>query len=346
MNQRNESDEDVARAIIGKLEKTPGISFAECARNARALGRLSLAVELLEREPSAQLQVPLLLEFGKDELALSKAIQSGNSDLVYDVILYLKSKLGTAEFLMRIRSNREVFALFVKYCKEFNPKLLRDLFIQEDWRSEEAFTFIPESFEALSVPEQLSALQNAVERFDHAKDDFNKKITEDQIKLIRHQVKLEEKFAKKFVGLTVHKTLEALLQDSQWKLAEEFKKDYQMSDRHFWFLKVEVLARLKQWEELEKFMRSIRKPVIGLEHFALAAHKYGNVVEAQKYLLKVDDEQKLRCMLKMGMLDEAADLAIKQKDPVAMGAVLDKCRREDSTVTAKLQAAKTALGYT
>ena len=57
MNQRNESDEVLAKAIIAKLEKTPGIPFAECARNARALGRVRLAVELLERETSAQLQV-------------------------------------------------------------------------------------------------------------------------------------------------------------------------------------------------------------------------------------------------------------------------------------------------
>ena len=243
-------------------------------------------------------------------MALSKAILSGNSDLVYDVILHLKQRLGAAEFLMRIRNNREVFALFVKYCREINPKMLRDLFIQEDWHSEEAFTFIPESYEALSVAEQITALQNAAERFDHAKDEFNKKVTEDQIKLTRHQMKLEEKFpARKFVGLTVQRTLKSLLHDQSFKLADEFKKDYQISDRQFWFVKLDVLAATGQWEELEKFSKSSRKPTIGLEHFATAAAKNGNRTEAQKYLLRVEDDQKLRCMLKLGLLEDAAEVS-------------------------------------
>lgn len=229
MNQRNEPDELVARAIISKLEKTPGISFAECARKARALGRIRLAIDLLERETSAQLQIPLLLEFGKEDLALSKAIASGNADLVYDVILHLRSKMSSADFLMKIRSSKEVFALFIKYCKELNPKSLRDLFFQEDWRTDEGMTFVPEAFyEELTTTERLAALQNAAERFEGAKDEFNRKITEDQIKLIRQQMKLEEKFGKSYRNLTVHQTLASLLQDQYYKLADEFKKDFQV----------------------------------------------------------------------------------------------------------------------
>lgn len=229
MNQRNEPDELVAKAIIAKLEKTPGISFAECARKARALGRMRLAIDLLERETSAVLQIPLLLEFGKEDLALNKAILSGNSDLVYDVILHLKSKMNSGDFLMKIRGNKEVFALFIKYSKQLNPQILRGLFFQEDWHTEEGLTFAPEAFyENLTTSERLTALQNALERFERAKDDFNRKVTEDQIKLIRQQMKLEEKFNKNYLSLTVHQTLESLLQDQYYKLADEFKKDFQV----------------------------------------------------------------------------------------------------------------------
>lgn len=110
-------------------------------------------------------------------------------------------------------------------------------------------------------------------------------------------------------------------------------------------MKIEVLAKNSQWEELEKFSKSVRKPPVGLEVFALTSFKYNNRIEAQKYVVRVDDDQKLRCLLKMSFLDEAADLAIKQKDPVSLDMVLDKCRREDSAVAARITAAKTQMGF-
>ncbi|XP_055354396.1 vacuolar protein sorting-associated protein 16 homolog [Paramacrobiotus metropolitanus] len=345
MNQRNEPDEAVARAIIGKLAKTPGISFAECARKARSLGRNKLAMDLLEHETSAQLQIPLLLELGREEVALTKAIASGNSDLVYDVILHLKAKMTAAEFLMKIRSSKEVFALFIKYCKELNPGQLRDLFVQEDWRTDEGLTFVPEAFfEKLSPAERLAALQSAMERFEHGRDEFNKKITEDQIKLIKQQNKLEEKFNRGYTGLTVHQTLELLLNDGFYKMADDLKKDFQIADRHFWLVKIDVLARNAHWEELEKFSKSVRKPPVGLEHFAVAAFRYHGRNEAYKYAMRVDEENKLKCFVKIGLLEEAAEWAIKQKDGEGLNKVLEKCRRDDVALISKITAAKTQLG--
>ncbi|CAG8835842.1 4656_t:CDS:2, partial [Racocetra persica] len=50
---------------------------------------------LLDYEPRAADQVPLLISMQEDELALIKAIESGDTDLV---MLHLKRKLPLAEF--------------------------------------------------------------------------------------------------------------------------------------------------------------------------------------------------------------------------------------------------------
>lgn len=76
-------DEDtIARTIVQRLKSKPGISFEEIARTAFDEGRGRLATELLNYEPRAGKQVPLLLSMEEDEVALDKAIESLDTDLI------------------------------------------------------------------------------------------------------------------------------------------------------------------------------------------------------------------------------------------------------------------------
>jgi hypothetical protein len=52
----------------------------------------------MDYECSANLQVPLLLRLGEDRPALVKAIESGNTDLVYTVLLHLRENMPLGEF--------------------------------------------------------------------------------------------------------------------------------------------------------------------------------------------------------------------------------------------------------
>ena len=67
--------------IFDKLSEKPGISYAEVAKEAFKVGRIKLATKLLEYEPFAADQVPLLLSMQQDELALKKSIDSCDTDL-------------------------------------------------------------------------------------------------------------------------------------------------------------------------------------------------------------------------------------------------------------------------
>jgi hypothetical protein len=52
----------------------------------------------MDYEPRASLQVPLLLRLGEDRPALVKAIESGDTDLVYTVLLHLRENMPLGEF--------------------------------------------------------------------------------------------------------------------------------------------------------------------------------------------------------------------------------------------------------
>uniref|UniRef100_A0A671K5J1 Vacuolar protein sorting-associated protein 16 homolog n=1 Tax=Sinocyclocheilus anshuiensis TaxID=1608454 RepID=A0A671K5J1_9TELE len=81
VQQKEESDEVIAKAVSVKLADAAGISYSEIATKAYESGRTELAIKLLEFEPRSGEQVPLLLKMKKSPLALSKAIESGDTDL-------------------------------------------------------------------------------------------------------------------------------------------------------------------------------------------------------------------------------------------------------------------------
>ncbi|CAD6925986.1 unnamed protein product [Tilletia controversa] len=102
------ADEEVTEAIVRKFEGMLGegvsVSYAEIARVAWGMGRIRLATKLLEYEARAVDQVPLLLNMHEDKLALVKAIESGDTDLVYHVLLRLKSQLSRGDFFRIIQA--------------------------------------------------------------------------------------------------------------------------------------------------------------------------------------------------------------------------------------------------
>ena len=70
----NSSPESLAKLIVGKLSKVQGISYARIASAAYKNGQQELATLLLEHEPKAADQVPLLTYMQQDDLALLKGI--------------------------------------------------------------------------------------------------------------------------------------------------------------------------------------------------------------------------------------------------------------------------------
>ncbi|CAH3134156.1 unnamed protein product, partial [Porites lobata] len=225
VQQANVVDEEIARGINSKLGETPGISYSEIASKAVDCGRTHLAIKLLDYEAKAADQVPLLMRMNKDDLALEKAIMSGDTDLVYMVVMHLKDNLTLGEFLMAIRYRPVALSLYIKYCKD------QDLFYQDDQLMNSGNAFVQDSYSEKTIESKMNTLSKAQMSYQQGGFQFYSKATEEQMKLMEYQVKLEEKYRKTFMDLSLSDTIYQVRSDL--KVAEQLKKEFRVPDKRF-----------------------------------------------------------------------------------------------------------------
>ncbi|EFA13302.2 Vacuolar protein sorting-associated protein 16 homolog-like Protein [Tribolium castaneum] len=330
VGQSHLEEETVAREIAEKLGNTPGISYSEIASTASQFGRKKLAIKLLDYESKASEQVKLLLELTENTPALVKAIESGDTDLVYMVILKLREKMALGDFKMTIRSFPVAQSLYIKYCKEHNTQALNEIYIQEDDFSAQAQTFIMESLDDKKSHMRDSLLTSAAEAYRKGRKDLNASLCDDYLKLSRFQRQLDEKSGQqKYTGKSVHETCLLLLKSNEVKLAEKFRNDYKIPDKRFWWLRIQSLAHLEDWTELEKFSKAKKSP-IGYAPFVDICLEKNNRHEALKYLPRVGDDLKVKYYIKAECLEDAAKIAFEQKDIQSLLYVQTKCPSNSS----------------
>ncbi|CAN0099865.1 unnamed protein product [Bubo scandiacus] len=316
VQQKDKSDEEVAHAINQKLGDTPGISYSEIAARAYDCGRTELAIKLLE---------------------------AGDTDLVYTVVLHLKNELNRGTFFMTLQNQPVALSLYRQFCKHQERETLKDLYNQDDNHQELGNFHVHSSYSEKRIEGRVGALQNALDEYYKAKNEFAAKATEDQIKLLRLQRHLQEDFDKPYLDLSLHDTVSNLILDGHHKRAEQLYREFKIPDKRYWWLKISALANRGDWEELEKFSKSKKSP-IGYLPFVEISVKHHNRYEAKKYTPRVTPEQRVKAFVLVGDLDQAADAAIEHKNETEMNFVLSKCTAStDAAVAEKLNRARAQL---
>lgn len=342
VQQANVDDEEIARAINSKLGETPGISYSEIASKAVDCGRTHLAIKLLDYEAKAADQVPLLMRMNKDDLALDKAIMSGDTDLVYMVVMHLKDNLTLGEFLMAIRHRRVALSLYIKYCKEQDRRTLVDLFYQDDQFLNSGNAFVQDSYSEKTLEAKNKTLSKAQMSYQQGNFTFYAKATEEHIKLMEYQDKLTEKYRKTFMDMSLSDTIYQCVLLGDLKAAEQLKKEFKVPDKRFYWLKVRALAESKSWLELDRFSKA-RKSPIGYEPFFDACLEFDSKIEAEKYVPRVLPENKVACFVKLGKFEDAAETAFSQKSEEGLDLVLGKCASSNRTLASRIQEMKAHL---
>jgi len=324
--QKNLSDDKIADDIRKKLINSNRISYASIAEKAVEVGRKELAIKLLEFESRASEQVRLLSKLGKHRIAVEKAVASGNTDLAYEAITRLRERSSLSDFLVAIRQQPVAYKLHLKYCKEQNKRMLKDLHEQEDNFLELAHCHIQDSFGAFREDERNVSLHSALDSFNKARNDFNAKMTEDQIQLVKEQTLMDSDT--NYTDCSLYDTLLMLLSRNQNSQAEQMKKHFKVSDKRWWWLKITALSNQRNFKDLESFSK-VKKSPIGYLPFIEACLRNNAHDEACKYIPKVAKDQQVTAYIKTGNLESAAKLAIQTRNICDLDLVYKKCGPND-----------------
>ncbi len=201
VRQEGVDDEIILTMITEKLKRVEGVSYANVASMAHRVGKKALAIKLLEREERAGEQVPLLLNMGETRRALSQAIKSGETDLVYLVLLHMKKKMEPSKFFSIVNEKEFEIArnLLVTYCREQDLEFLKLFYHALELPHEAAAMNVYEAVSSIYAHED-SDLTTQKKSLITAKDLYNKKkdfavdakACEDQVKLLEFQNKLDQ----------------------------------------------------------------------------------------------------------------------------------------------------------
>ncbi|OAA67065.1 vacuolar protein sorting [Niveomyces insectorum RCEF 264] len=311
----SEPDEVLCQLVVDKLAGKPGISFEKIARAAYDEGRGRLATELLNHEPRAGRQVPLLLSMEEDELALDKAIESGDTDLACFVIEQLRRKLPLAAFFKTVNSRPVATALVESSAiREGDNTLLKDMYYQDDRRVSGASVFIRE---ALRQPDNRTASDKlalaAKLLVDNQKESaFELGILKEATTLLRMQEAFDRDLTDTFTGLSVNETMFKLIRLGYHGRAKKLQSEFHVPERVAWWIRLRALVAKRDWNELEDIAKA------------------GNTRLATTFVpkcLNLEPGAAISMYEKCGMRVKAAQEAVKAKDAEAWSRLLDAAGR-------------------
>jgi vacuolar protein sorting-associated protein 16 len=287
---QNVPDETIKETIKKKLEPYPRISYLDVASAAYQMGKRRLATMILDMEQQAADQVPLLLSMQEEELALQKAINSEDTDLIYLTLIHLEKSRGDIDSFYRlIYSHAEAANLLKIYYRNkvtnSDKSLLHNLLVFGKNYLEAGTACVNQAYLQTGVGKEVSKMQlikEAVSLFGQGRDiGFSKAMTEEQVDLLDFQQTLSLRSDRNFADLSISETINNLVvlsmqnpsDTARWEneIAKIVKK-FKVSEKMLWYIKLHCYSRAGQWALLLKFANE-RKSPIGYKPFAIALIK-------------------------------------------------------------------------
>ena len=338
--RHSSSDENtICKAVVNKVGSKPGISFETIARAAYNEGRAHLATELLNHETRAGKQVPLLLSMEEDEIALDKALESGDTDLVFFVLLHLKKKLPLAAFF-RVLTNRPVATALVEASAASQDKdMLKSLYYQDDRPLDGANILFSEALTQTAPQTKADKLKLASKVLTDSKDPsatVYKSACQEAQALIRIHDALDREIASdtegssvpKFTGISVNATILRLVTLGYGKRAAKIQSEFRVPEKTWWWLRLRGLVAKRDWGELEAVAQQ-RKSPIGWEPFFNEILGAGNQKLAGQFVAKctgLTAQGRGEMYVKCGMVTKAGEELLKAKDLEGLEGLKGKAR--------------------
>ncbi|GAA5970464.1 hypothetical protein JCM3765_007628 [Sporobolomyces pararoseus] len=328
----------VPTAATSTSNPTMELSSADIALTAFNLGRTRLALMLVEKEMRCDKKIGMMNRMGEIERALEEAEKSGDSDLVYSVLLPMLANRASGDVFRLLPTYPLSTSLLQLYAHDSDRKLLRDFYYVDDRRWESALLELEESAELREdeFGERVEKVRKAGKRFSEDKEyGFEAKMTEEHVKLLILQQTLESESSnkRKYVGLSVNDTIRTCILDGLEKKVDKIKKDFSVPDKRFWYVKMKSLVAIRDWDALDNFSRS-RKSPIGYEPWVDALIAAGAQRQAVKYIEKCEGRNRVELFVKAGEWVLGGEEAVRRGE---RGKLLDlKSRAPNSIIAAQL----------
>jgi hypothetical protein len=132
VQDRTVDDVTLAHMIAKVMSQHSGASYIEAARAASLCGRQTLAIHLLQQEQRAQQQVFLLMQMGQEDLALQKACESDEVDLIILVLCKLIAQRSEQQILNAFSTNPKaqqwltIGSMYFRPWRKIHRRLLED----------------------------------------------------------------------------------------------------------------------------------------------------------------------------------------------------------------------------
>ncbi|UJR14874.1 hypothetical protein I4U23_001859 [Adineta vaga] len=355
-NPANTNEEIIAETIKKRLADVPGIPFIDIVKAANQAKKYIVAERLLDVKVSLSDQIDMLLMLNKRQEALQKALACGDTDLALFVLMRIKSSgdVNLTDFNLQLAKLKTLPLNLLLQCLEERDRnnLHNELRKQTSSERERvAYSHIVQRFTtALTTSDQKSELISAAKLFHEVKNDSVAQLTEEEARLISKQDELEKKlFTVQLKGLSLVDTLETLIIQYE-KDADILRKEFNMNDKRYWWIKIQAYAKKNAWVQLLEFGKKQTSP-IGYEPFIDVCIRYKRFDEARRFLdrsiysLKLDEKRLPFMYAKIQMFDEAIDSAIKLKSLDALNFIESTIQPNDPNVPRIQQAIEKLQDY-
>ncbi|PIA17177.1 vacuolar sorting-associated protein, partial [Coemansia reversa NRRL 1564] len=320
-------DDALYRVLNEKLQTHLLSSYVDVAEVANRCGYRRLAIRLLQHEPRAASQVPLLISMGQDDAAMDAAVRSGDADLVYFVIFHLFKGMALADFFHAITRIPIAARLFEKYCMETGSPVLEDYYFQDDAFVKSARLIIIDNLEQKDGARLLANLKVALKILYNDKTSVREtRCMEAQIKLLEIQRQLDrDSSGDSFIGLTLNQTIARCLREGNYTRANKLRGDFNIPEVRFYWIKLRALVQRRDWSELAR-LANARKSPIGYRPFVDECITALQFQEAARYIPKCDNKDRPLLFLRIGFFREAAEAAMQTRDVDTLRQIHDAAR--------------------
>lgn len=297
-------DENLLDVLRSKLDGQDGVKWAAIAAHAQAQGRPRLAAALAEHESCAEDQIPLLLALGEVESALRKAVDSGDSDLIFEVLLSMWRTLKRQQqqrpsdthyhqqqqqrFFGFISKYPSAVALMAKFLsgggsRDSFSAPLTTLYEATHDNKAVAITYLKAALNPSTLTPQKAkewALAKEAytrdERAGHEDAKFEGAAISVALRLAEVQSELEKSSGREgFKDLSVVDTIKQCLRLGLRDQAQKISKEFKVPEKQQMLLSIEASATAQDWPNLQQMASRLdRRAPVNIEHFIAATRAH------------------------------------------------------------------------